>query len=150
MNQKKPKSGKKLHAPKSKVGKVLFNLAITAIIGFVYFYFTLPALNLQSEDFYTFVGLLCVVYIVCAFITSGFHLEGTTVTTAAGKVTTAQGGKVKEYFRFIKKQCLPIGILLGLLIVVGLVGQGHLPARLPRRLLPGAAGRPGGRLLSLM
>ena len=123
MNQKKPKSGKKLHAPKSKVGKVLLNLVITAIIGFVYFYFTLPALNLQSEDFYAFVGLLCVVYIVCAFITSGFHLEGTTVTTAAGTVTTAQGGKVKEYFRFIKKQCLPIGILLGLLIVVGLVGQ---------------------------
>ena len=123
MNQKKPKSGKKLHAPKSKVGKVLLNLVITAIIGFVYFYFTLPALNLQSEDFYGFVGLLCVVYIVCAFITSGFHLEGTTVTTSTGTVTTAQGGKVKEYFRFIKKQCLPIGILLGLLIVVGLVGQ---------------------------
>ena len=123
MNQKTPKSGKKLHAPKSKVGKILFNLVITAVIGFLYFYFTLPALNLQSEDFYTFVGLLCVVYIVCAFITGGFHLEGTTVTTAAGTVTTAQGGKVKEYFRFIKKQCLPIGILLGLLIVVGLVGQ---------------------------
>ena len=62
MNQKKPKSGKKLHAPKSKLGKVLLNLVITAVIGFVYFYVALPALNFQSEDFYTFVGLLCVVY----------------------------------------------------------------------------------------
>lgn len=123
MNQKKPKSGKRLHAPKSKVGKVLLNLAVTAVVGFVYFYVTLPALNLQSEAFYTFVGLLCVVYIVCAFITGGFHLEGATVTTASGKVATAQGGKLKEYFRFIKKQCLPVGILLGLLIVVALVGQ---------------------------
>ena len=123
MSQKKPKSGKKLHAPKSKLGKVLLNLVVTAVVGFVYFYCALPALNLQSEDFYTFVGLLCVVYIVCAFITGGFHLEGTTVTTASGKVTAVQGGKLKEYFRFIKNQCLPIGILLGLLIVVALVGQ---------------------------
>ena len=45
------------------------------------------------------------------------------VTTASGNVKTVQGGKLKEYFRFIKKQCLPIGILLGLLIVVALVGQ---------------------------
>lgn len=121
--QKKPKSGKKLHAPKSKLGKILLNLLITAVVGFLYFYVSLPALNLQSGDFYLFIGLLCVVYIISALITSGFHLDGGTVTTASGASTAVKGGKVKEYFRFIKKQCLPIGILLGLLIVAAIVGD---------------------------
>lgn len=113
----------KLHAPKSKVGKILLNLVITAVIGFIYFYVSLPALNLQDAGLYTFVGLLCVVYIVCAVITSGFHLEEGKATTVTGGVVTFQGGKLKEYLKFIKKQCLPIGILLGLLIVVALVGS---------------------------
>lgn len=120
MNEKK--SGK-LHAPKSKVGKILLNLVVTAIIGFVYFYVSLPALNLQDGGLYTFVGLLCVVYIVCAFITSGFHLEEGKAATVTGGVVNIQGGKLKDYFTFIKKQCLPIGILLGLLIVAAIVGS---------------------------
>ena len=125
MEQKKAKAkGKgKLHAPRSKLGKIALNLAVTLVVGFIYFYVSLPALNLQSSDFYFFVGLLCVVYIVCAFITSGFHLEGGKAATVTGGVVNIDGGKVKEYFRFIKSQCLPIGILLGVLIVVALVGS---------------------------
>ena len=42
---------KKLHLPRSKGGKIVFNLVITLIVGFVYFYLTLPAINLQSSDF---------------------------------------------------------------------------------------------------
>ena len=125
MEQKKAKAkGKgKLHAPRSKLGKIALNLAVTLVVGFIYFYVSLPALNLQSSDFYFFVGLLCVVYIVCAFITSGFHLEGGKAATVTRGVVNIDGGKVKEYFRFIKSQCLPIGILLGVLIVVALVGS---------------------------
>ena len=113
----------KLHAPKSKIGKIILNLLVTAVIGFIYFYVSLPALNLQDGGLYTFVGLLCVVYIVCAFITSGFHLEEGKAATVTGGVVNIQGGKLKDYFTFIKKQCLPIGILLGLLIVVAIVGS---------------------------
>ncbi|MEG1878918.1 MAG: CvpA family protein, partial [Pseudoflavonifractor sp.] len=119
MDQKK--TGKKLHFPKSKLGKILFNLAAALVVGFVYFYISLPALNFQSSEFYMFIGLLCVVYIISAVITSGFHMEETKSTSTAPGADL--GEKAKGYFKFIKSQCLPIGILLGLLILVGIVGS---------------------------
>ena len=100
--------------PKGKLGKILLNLLVTAVVGFLYFYITLPALNLQATEFYGFLFLLCLVYMVCALITSGF--QDTTVVTS-GK------DKVRHYLSFIKQQCLPIGIFMLLLVVVGVVGQ---------------------------
>ena len=99
---------KKRRGPKSRAGKILLNLVITAIVGFVYFYVALPALNFQSGELYTFLAVLCVVYVICALISSGFNLEG---------------GSPAEYLRFIKTQCLPVGILFLAIIAVGLVGQ---------------------------
>ena len=61
--------------PRGKLGKVLLNLLITLVVGAVYFYVTLPALNFQSGDFYSFLLLLCIVYVVCALITSGYRLD---------------------------------------------------------------------------
>ena len=101
--------GKAFRGPKSKGMKILVNAIVTLIVGAVYFYVALPAINLHSRDFYTFIGILCVVYIVCALITSGMNL-------------TRNDG-VKAYFTFVKNQCLPIGILLAALIVVGIVGS---------------------------
>lgn len=109
---------KKGHGPKSKLGKVLINLLVTLVVGLVYFYVSLPALNLQSGDFYGFVGLLCIVYMVSALVTSGFNLGQAAEAASGVKVV-----KLKEYFQFIKSQCLPIGILFALLVVVGLAGQ---------------------------
>lgn len=116
MSQKKPDQAS--HRPKGKLGKILLNLLITLIVGGVYFYVSLPALNPQSGDFYFFVFLLCAVYILCALVTSGVHL-GSPVQTASGMHKL----DLKEYFRFIKNQCLPIGLLLLLLLAVGLVGS---------------------------
>ncbi|MCI5705173.1 MAG: CvpA family protein [Pseudoflavonifractor sp.] len=79
------------------------------VVGAIYFYVSLPALNLHSGDFYAFVLLLCVVYILSALVTSGFDLKGT--------------NGFKEYFRFIKSQCLPIGILLAGLVIVAVLGE---------------------------
>ncbi len=79
------------------------------VVGAIYFYVSLPALNLHSGDFYAFVLLLCVVYILSALVTSGFDLKGT--------------NGLKEYFRFIKSQCLPIGILLAGLVIVAVLGE---------------------------
>ena len=93
--------------PKGKGSRILINLIVTIVFGLVYFYVTIPAINPQSSDFYVFIGALCVVYVLCALITSGFHMAGT---------------PPREYFRFVKNQCLPVGILFGLLIVVGIVG----------------------------
>ena len=41
-----------------RVGRLLVSLLVTALVGFVYFYVTLPAINPQSSDFYSFLGLL--------------------------------------------------------------------------------------------
>ena len=95
--------------PKSRAGKLLINLLVTAVVGFVYFYVTLPAINLQASEFYTFVGILCVVYVLCALVTSGVN-------------AITSGGTPGDFLRFIKTQCLPVGILFLALIVVALIG----------------------------
>lgn len=100
---------KKIHGPKGKLGKTLLSLLITLVVGAVYFYVTLPALNLQDSSLYAFAFLLCLVFVVCTLITSGFNMQA--------------GAGVKEYFHFIKTQCLPVGILLVILVVVALVGS---------------------------
>lgn len=92
----------------TKGKSIAVNLLVTAVIGLIYFYISLPALNLQSPDFYVFVGLLCVVYIVSAAVTSGM---------------SQSGSGAREYFRFIKTQCLPVGLLFAALILVALVGS---------------------------
>lgn len=104
--------GKKPRKNLSKPGKILINLLVTAVVGFVYFYLGLPAINLQSPDFYSFIFVLCLAYVASALVTSGFR-DGKT----SGKA------RVGDYFRFIKQQCLPVGIFMVLLVVVALVGQ---------------------------
>ena len=99
----------KMKKPKTKLQKILINLAVTLLFGVVYFYLALPPLNLQAEEFYIFLFLMCAVYILSALVTSGMDLQG-------------RGG-FKEYFHFIKSQCLPVGILVVVLLVVMVVGQ---------------------------
>lgn len=110
----KKHSGRSIPWPKGKLGKILINLLITAVLGFIYFYITLPAINPQSTEFYGFVFLLCLVYMICALVTSGFQ---DTQVVMDGKE------KLKHYFHFIKQQCLPVGLLMLVLVVVGVVGQ---------------------------
>ena len=100
---------KKGRGSKSKGGKIAINVLVTLIVGALYFYFALPAINLKDSEFYVFIGVLCVAYFVSALITSGMNLD--------------RNGGVREYFRFIKTQCLPIGILFALLIAVAIVGS---------------------------
>ncbi|MCL2142253.1 MAG: hypothetical protein FWH46_05195, partial [Methanimicrococcus sp.] len=50
-----------------KLGKnkqLIFCLIITVILGIVYFYFTLPAINLQSTDFYFYLITLIVIFFI--------------------------------------------------------------------------------------
>jgi hypothetical protein len=86
--------------------RVLINIVVTAVFAFIYFYVALPAINLQSGDFYTFVFLVCAVYCIMAVLTSGFQGEG-----------------VKGYVGFVKKQCkIPFWIIVAL-IVVAILGS---------------------------
>ncbi|NLF34946.1 MAG: CvpA family protein [Clostridiales bacterium] len=89
---------------------MLVSLLVALVVGFVYFYVSLPALNFHAQEFYFFVGLVCAVYIFTALITSGFDMLGS-------------GNGLKQYLAFIKAQCLPVGILLLLLVLVGAVGS---------------------------
>ena len=83
---KPPRPQKPRKAIGTPATRVLINLAVTLLVGAVYFYVELPALNMKSGDFYTFALLLCATYCVSAIITSGF-----------------QGGGAKNYFSFLKK-----------------------------------------------
>ena len=83
------KAAKKPRKPiGSKGARIAINLAVTLVVGLVYYYVSLPALNPHAEEFYGFVFLLCAVYCGCALVTSGFQGEG-----------------AKGYFHFVWKQC---------------------------------------------
>ena len=104
-----PQRPKRERKPHKAIGnaftRTLINLGVTLLFGLGYFYFELPALNFHAEEFYVFVFLLCVVYCVCAVLTSGFQGEG-----------------VKGYFGFVKKQCtIPFLVLVALIaaIIIG-------------------------------
>ena len=101
-------NGNSPRKPMGKAARVLISLAVTLVFGLIYFYLSLPALNLQDGNFYTFVFVLCIVFVVASLFTSGFRM--------------APGSGVKEYFRFVKTQCLPVGVLMVLLIAVGIIG----------------------------
>ena len=104
-----PQRPKRERKPRKAIGnaftRTLINLGVTLLFGLGYFYVELPALNFHAEEFYVFVFLLCVVYCVCAVLTSGFQGEG-----------------VKGYFGFVKKQCtIPFLVLVALIaaIIIG-------------------------------
>lgn len=86
--------------------RVLINLVVTAIFAFLYFYIELPAINLHAEEFYSFLAMCAIVYIVCSVITSGIKVEG----------------GVRGYGKFLKSQCKIPAVILGLVIVAMIVG----------------------------
>lgn len=98
-----------------RAGSLLLSLAITAVAGFAYFYVSLPAINPQSGDFYSFLGLLCVVYTVSVFALS--------VKPADDNLVRTPKEKLKEWFQFVKKSCLPVLLLFAAVVVVAIVGQ---------------------------
>ena len=105
---------KKFSLPKTRLGRTALCLLVTAVFGLVYFYVSLPALNFHNEDFYGFAVLLCLIYLVCAFLLSGVPRDN---------VMRTPKEKLKDWLGFIKKQCLPAAVVLVALIAVQLVGQ---------------------------
>ena len=100
--------------PRGRFGRTLLSLVITALVGFVYFYVSLPALNFHTGDFYSFLGLLCVVYLICVFLLSGAPHDN---------VIRTPKEKLREWLRFVKSRCLPVGILFAAVVLVAVVGQ---------------------------
>ena len=106
---------KKNRKPMGRAGSLLVSLLITAAVGFVYFYVSLPAINPQSGDFYSFMALLCIVYAVSVFVLS--------VKPADDHVVRTPREKLRDWCRFVKKSCLPVLILFAAVIAVAIVGQ---------------------------
>ena len=101
-----------------RAGSLLVSLLITAAVGFAYFYVSLPAINPQSGDFYSFLLLLCLVYTISVFVLSAKPLN-----QGEYSVVRTPREKIKEWFLFVKKSCLPVLILFAAIIVVAIVGQ---------------------------
>ncbi len=55
--------------------KKIIVLILTLIIGFIVYYFTLPALNFNNIGFYTFISFLVIVYVFMNFIMSPKSVE---------------------------------------------------------------------------
>lgn len=109
---------------KGRFQKVLINLLITLVVGAVYFYFELPAINLHNERFYIFFFILCAVYCVASIITSGiWRLQ-----------------QQDAFLRSVKNNCkVPLilcAILLVLLLGGGLFSSVILRADAYSKLLP--------------
>ena len=101
-----PRRERPARPPRKPVGnaavRTLINLLVTVVVGLVWFYLDLPAINLRTGDFYFFVFLLCATYCGSAVFTSGF-----------------QGDGAPGYFRFVVKQCrVPFFIALLLVAVI--------------------------------
>ena len=112
------KKEKKTRKPMGRAGSLLVSLVVTAVVGFVYFYVSLPAINPQSGDFYSFLALLCIVYTISVFVLSAKPLDN-----GEYSVVRTPREKIKDWFQFVKKSCLPVLILFAAVVAVAIVGQ---------------------------
>ena len=103
-----------IHLPKGRVSRVLFSLIVTAAAGFLCFYLSLPAINLQDGEFYSYLMALCAVYIVCTFITSVRPVDD---------IVRTPREQIIGWLSFIRRSCLPVGLLMALVLLVAAVGQ---------------------------
>ena len=90
---------------------MLISILVTLVVGSIYFYINLPAVNLHSAEFYAFVIVLCTVYCVCSLVVTGFKATG-----------------LKDYIRHLLKKCTIPVVAAAILIVIGLIGSiaGHV------------------------
>lgn len=95
---------------KRTIPRMLISLLITLVIGGVWFYVSLPAINLHNTGFYSFVFVLLLVYILVFMIVLGAD-------------TGKQEIHLREYLSFAKSQCKIVVIAIVALIALFVVGQ---------------------------
>lgn len=102
-----PKREQKPRKPRKALSKgksLLIALVVTAVFGFLYFYFQLPAINIHSGDFYVFIILLCAVFGACTLL-----LSGAQASSAREWVTTARKRAAVPFY--IVCLCLAVAIV---------------------------------------
>ena len=95
---------------KKTLPRMLISLLITLVIGGVWFYISLPAINLHNTSFYSFVFILLLVYILVFMIVLGVD-------------TGDQGIRLKDYLSFAKNQCKAVVLVVLVLAAIFVVGQ---------------------------
>lgn len=90
---------------------MLVSILVTLVVGLIYFYVQLPALNLHSADFYAYAFILCAVYCACNLVMTGFKATG-----------------AKDYFKHLLKKCTIPVMAAVLLLVISVIGSmvGHV------------------------
>lgn len=86
--------------------RILLNVLLTLVFAAVYFYFALPALNLQDGGFYRFLIICLLVYIFLSLLTSGMGARM----------------EPREAGQYIKKSCKIPLILIAVVVVVAIGG----------------------------
>ena len=99
-------SGKDAYLTPSKAGlKTVISVIGTLIGAVVAYYFMLPPLNFKSTELYFFLGVVAAIYVVLQTLLSGAIVK-------------------PEYTKYVKKQAVVPGIIIGALVVI--VGVGML------------------------
>jgi len=96
---------------KTTSSRILVSILITLIFAAVYFYVTLPALNLHNPQFFSFIAICLILYIVVAMLLLGYDTGKANIT-------------LKDYIAFAKSQCKVV--VAGLLVLVGLFILGQI------------------------
>lgn len=87
--------------------RTLINIAITLLIGLVYFYVKLPAINLHDPQFYGFFFMLVIVYCLLTTLAAGVRLTN----------------DFRSFFASLKQFCLIPLIICGALVVIYVGGS---------------------------
>ena len=95
---------------KRTLPRVLISLLVTLIIGGVWFYVSLPAINLHNTSFYSFVFILLLVYVLVFMI-------------ALGADTGKQEIHLRDYLSFAKNQCKVVVVIVVALAAIVVVCQ---------------------------
>ena len=95
---------------KRTLPRVLISLLVTLIIGGVWFYVSLPAINLHNTSFYSFVFILLLVYVLVFMIVLGAD-------------TGKQEIHLRDYLSFAKNQCKVVVVIVVALAAIFVVGQ---------------------------
>ena len=89
--------------PKSRLIK---SLVITIIFAAVYFYIKIPAINLQATEFWWFLGLSVVVFMICMVIFNSVQVDAPA-----------------DYIKYVKKNyAIPFWILIAIIAICAVGG----------------------------
>jgi len=87
--------------------KKFMNIGFTLLFALGYYYSVFPSINLQSEEFYMFLILVCAVYIGCS------------IFTGAPKVIK----DTKGYFNYVKKNAIVPAFFIAVAVLTMFIGS---------------------------